>query len=1536
MQLHLHTPPAQSPSFLSLTFISFLLLLSLRAPAQILVQDFERLGSLSEFSQATNPSAQQVNVLLQTSTDGNTTFSLASLQGRRVLRLSKESNNQVYWIKDQGFETPAVMRLQFDLSTSAPGLGAGQTVSFGSFFVGRDLSRDRNFPEYARRFASVELRWAGPDRFRIENRVNNTANGGHTAASGTTISIFLNNSGGAFTYLAPNGLPETIPHQGVDIWAGQALVVNDAPAQAAVQANPAPLQEIKFVTRNTNATGLADFDNFLIESVPAYIPPPALNPAGGTYTVGVGGDFSSLTRTGGVFHALNQLQAINGPFVFEVISHLPDETGEHALNELSGASAQHTISIRPRPGNTPYQISGSSDVARGALIRLNGADWVRLDGRSSTNGSSGLQVPEGLLFRNTGTAPTIGLERGATHVYLGYCLLQGRSSDPQQGVIFLNGTAGGNSHATIEYNEIGGYEEQYPVNALASRSAENSPNEAVLVQGNEFYSFGAKGSASPDYPSELLLGPGSTNWTIDQNHFYLRQATFTHSSSDVFSLRGIRILSGTDYTIRQNYFGGQQPFAGGAPLHIITTSPQQAYASILPLSFESPQGAALFEHNRIANITAETSATPLEGDALALSAVAYAGRVDFVKNEFYGLTAISTGQASVLQGGYAIIPIQFRNRPALQTAGSVVGNRIEGVLLKGNRSGAGGSYLTFRGIFIDSQANVPDIRDNSIRNIAADVSGRLGADLIGIVYRGTAAQARIERNMICDLRNGSSFGEAVAISPLLYGSTGIYTQHVSGGLLIANNMLALATPQAQSTTSLHGLYLNSAAQQPVKVYYNTLYMYGPGNASARTSHLLRREGSAPIDIKNNILLDTRATEGVNYLIYSRLSSGISSNHNLLYQAREVAPYPDFGYIAGNSAANLPQWQQMTLAAGGQSHDLASISQNVERYFVDPQACNLRILETLSPQSPTIDAGTELADVGTDIDQVVRINPDMGASEAFNAWIGVQDSRWDNPANWSRGQVPDCEANNLVGVLPNGTRIWEQTVRFQPQITSPNAYYRNLVVLEGASVTIGSANALLQQCGLQNPLLEGITNRGAIQYTAPGEIRLMGVLRNEGNWQAGQGTLTLNGAARQTINSTAELEIWRLRLTGGGDKRLEEIQTLSVRHSLVLEEGVLYSSEESLLSLGPDAAVDGNPSNTAYISGPMLKHFSRAEDFVFPVGDAGRLGQVAVITEQDRTTSFKVAYHAEAAPVPTDPAAYPAAFEEVAQVSEQEYWTVQQLGGSAAAQLALYWDEQSGIAEVAEEDLLVARWSRDDSRWRDEGNDGMESAADPEEGRLRSAPGLSSFGNQGGDRGIFTFGTTNPQAPLPVTLISFDAALRGKDVVLQWRTATEEGNSHFLVQRSRDGVDFTTLGSIASKAAEGNSQQELAYTFSDVGVAEVLAGPLYYRLEQVDIDGSREYSPVVLVQLSNPHFTVNGIYPNPFTHNLVVNLQGSRDQQVQLRVLHSDGRLLAEQQLHVQKGETIMPIGQLQHLPAGLYVLEITAGTYTSHHRLVKK
>jgi hypothetical protein len=111
---------------------------------------------------------------------------------------------------------------------------------------------------------------------------------------------------------------------------------------------------------------------------------------------------------------------------------------------------------------------------------------------------------------------------------------------------------------------------------------------------------------------------------------------------------------------------------------------------------------------------------------------------------------------------------------------------------------------------------------------------------------------------------------------------------------------------------------------------------------------------------------------------------------------------------------------------------------------------------------------------------------------------------------------------------------------------------------------------------------------------------------------------------------------------------------------------------------------------------------------------------------------------------------------------------------------------------------------------------------------------------------------------PVELLSLNAEIIGKNVQLNWITATETNSYGFSIERSRNNSSFEEVGFVN---AVGNSSSIKNYKFVD---NLTVSGKYYYRLKQIDMDGTFEYSPEVEVSINNPDdFSLSQNYPNPF-------------------------------------------------------------------------
>jgi hypothetical protein len=127
-------------------------------------------------------------------------------------------------------------------------------------------------------------------------------------------------------------------------------------------------------------------------------------------------------------------------------------------------------------------------------------------------------------------------------------------------------------------------------------------------------------------------------------------------------------------------------------------------------------------------------------------------------------------------------------------------------------------------------------------------------------------------------------------------------------------------------------------------------------------------------------------------------------------------------------------------------------------------------------------------------------------------------------------------------------------------------------------------------------------------------------------------------------------------------------------------------------------------------------------------------------------------------------------------------------------------------------------------------------------------------------------------PLPVNLLSFIAQINESAVTLNWETASEINNSYFDIERSLNGLDWTAM---ARSEGHGNSQVINRYGYIDQ-VAENLAGRnLYYRLKQVDDNGTFVYSTICVVHFS-PNLSGNICWPNPAIDILNVNCNSDRN------------------------------------------------------------
>ncbi|MEM1323687.1 MAG: T9SS type A sorting domain-containing protein [Bacteroidota bacterium] len=171
------------------------------------------------------------------------------------------------------------------------------------------------------------------------------------------------------------------------------------------------------------------------------------------------------------------------------------------------------------------------------------------------------------------------------------------------------------------------------------------------------------------------------------------------------------------------------------------------------------------------------------------------------------------------------------------------------------------------------------------------------------------------------------------------------------------------------------------------------------------------------------------------------------------------------------------------------------------------------------------------------------------------------------------------------------------------------------------------------------------------------------------------------------------------------------------------------------------------------------------------------------------------------------------------------------------------------------------------------------------------------------------------APLPVEWLSFDARAVGEQVQIDWETATELGNDHFVVQRSKDALRFEDIDQVEGA---GTTFTALYYEVWD---KNPYIGTNYYRLKQVDYNGDFEYSEIRAVEINGPAVKVN-VYPQPASDWLTVEVEEEvKPERIQL--FNELGQLVMEELASDQDFRWNLNV---QHLPRGVYMIRVGGET----------
>ncbi len=184
-----------------------------------------------------------------------------------------------------------------------------------------------------------------------------------------------------------------------------------------------------------------------------------------------------------------------------------------------------------------------------------------------------------------------------------------------------------------------------------------------------------------------------------------------------------------------------------------------------------------------------------------------------------------------------------------------------------------------------------------------------------------------------------------------------------------------------------------------------------------------------------------------------------------------------------------------------------------------------------------------------------------------------------------------------------------------------------------------------------------------------------------------------------------------------------------------------------------------------------------------------------------------------------------------------------------------------------------------------------------------------------DGEVFTLITFLQGVILPVTWVDFNAKQIQKDVRLTWKVDHNASASHYEIEFSSDGINFTRIGEVQ------NNPETKVYEFIH---PKVLKGTNFYRIRQFDLDGKATLSTTVSLKVDSPDFVVQLINsPVRNNRNAELLINSLKSGKSTIEILTVNGVLLSTKQAVINPGSNRVSLGSMANVQAGYYFVRIT-------------
>ncbi len=407
----------------------------------------------------------------------------------------------------------------------------------------------------------------------------------------------------------------------------------------------------------------------------------------------------------------------------------------------------------------------------------------------------------------------------------------------------------------------------------------------------------------------------------------------------------------------------------------------------------------------------------------------------------------------------------------------------------------------------------------------------------------------------------------------------------------------------------------------------------------------------------------------------------------------------------------------------------------------------------------------------------------------------------------------------------------------------------------------------------------------------------------------EGRVELNGPSQQNINPNIENGIPVTSAVFNGDVISNNVARVKIKldieilGDLILTHG-RFDLNHNTLTLKRSPLT---PSNTAYVvthdlyqEVGTLKIKNVTTNTIFPVG-----------TEQSYSPVFVTALGGD-----FSVSAHPSTIAVPSQFSKVNLeWDITRVSGNFDADILVQWNNTDEANNFTPNRNQCKLYHYNGSIWEP-----MSSSSGPTTSWgtyfTKLAEEVQSFS---------TFSIFAPSV-VPVTLTYFKGKVENNDAHLAWKTATEFNNAGFEVEKSGDGLHFSSIGFVKGN---GSSFTQNTYSFIDKNFTKTA----YYRLNQLDFDGKTTYSPIVSLQKEGKGNTVK-IYPNPIStqSDLTIEFSEQVENSLNIDVIDVQGRILYKKQS--EKGIESLKI-PVSNWVRGMYFVRLTNGAKTEISKFIK-